>query len=217
MLKFSKLFLLLTLISLVSVANAQITRKTTPKEKKAKTEKLFDESGGFKHRLWYGGGLNLGYNQGNSSSTFQFGLSPMVGYKITDKFSAGPRITMDYIFLKGTAMDFTVKKANLFDYSLGVFARYKIFQGIFAHVEYAYESFNRPYYDFNTGFLALDANNKILTYRNSRSNFLPGIGYNSGGLFSMDLLLLFNYQNSQDTKNPYLQPYDIRIGFTYKF
>jgi len=217
MLKSLKLVLLGLFVFVISVSNAQITRKTTPKEKKTKTEKLFDESGGFKHRLWYGGGFNLGFNQGNSSSSFQFGLSPMVGYKITDKFSVGPRLSIDYIYFKGTTVDFTVKKTNLINYSIGAFTRYKIFQGIFAHLEYDFESFNQIGYDINTGLIALDANNNIYKERTSRSNFLPGLGYNSGGLFSMDLMVLYNYQNGQDTNNANLLPFDFRLGFTYKF
>lgn len=216
MLKFSKLFLLLTLISLVSVANAQITRKTTPKEKKAKTEKLFDESGGFKHRLWYGGGLNLNFGAAtNYVNTFRFGLSPMVGYKITDKFSIGPRIAVNYNYIKGTTINNEIKSSSLVDYSVGVFARYKIFQGFFAHVEYDFESFQNYFIDYD-GRLGVDQNNNVIKVRNSRSNFYPGVGYNSGGLLSMDIMLLYNYQLGQDKTTNQL-PIEYRIGFTYKF
>ena len=139
----------------------------------------------------------------------------MVGYKVTERFSVGPRVTLDYLYYKGTTINGIRGSKNTFNYSVGAFARFKVFQGFFAHVEYAYET-NQYILTDQFGQLAADLSNKVLTQSVSQNNFYPGIGYNSGGLFAMDLMLLYNYQVGQDQSTSRL-PFDYRIGFTYKF
>jgi hypothetical protein len=217
MLKIGKLMSLLLLLLLsTQVAEAQIVRNKPKKEKKEKTEKYFDEKGGFKHRLWYGGSLNLNFGQATQFvNVFQFGVSPMVGYKVTERFSVGPRVSLDYLYYKGTTINNTRASKNTFNYSMGAFARFKVFQGFFAHVEYAYETNQFILTDIN-GLLGVDQFNNVLTQSVSQNNFYPGIGYNSGGLFAMDIMLLYNYRVGQDVNTSRL-PFDYRIGFTYKF
>ena len=73
------LLLLFTFVIGVSTAEAQRSKK-----KRNSTEEYFDESGGFAHRLWYGGGFNLNFGGNGGSNQLLIGVSPMVGFKIND-------------------------------------------------------------------------------------------------------------------------------------
>ena len=84
------LLLLFTFVIGVSTAEAQRSKK-----KRNSTEEYFDESGGFAHRLWYGGGFNLNFGGNGGSNQLLIGVSPMVGFKINDIFSLGPRVSFD--------------------------------------------------------------------------------------------------------------------------
>ena len=90
-----KKFFLLSLLALLFVSmmtNDAHAQRQGKKKKSSKTDEYFDESG-FVNKLWYGGGLNLGYSGGNNQSFFAFGLSPMVGYKVWDDIiSIGPKL-----------------------------------------------------------------------------------------------------------------------------
>src|SRR5690349_9643560 len=91
-------FFLLTLILAVFTANL------SAQSNKKDVDKYFDESGGFKHRLWYGGGFNLGYQGGSDYSIFNIGITPMIGYKIIPRVSFRPRLGIDYSYIKGEVL-----------------------------------------------------------------------------------------------------------------
>ncbi|HFC00741.1 MAG TPA: hypothetical protein ENJ53_08050, partial [Phaeodactylibacter sp.] len=137
----------LVLISILLVSFSPHAEAQKKKRKKSKDiEEYFDDRGSFKDRLWYGGGFNLGFGGSGNVSSFQFGISPMVGYKITDRFSLGPRISLDYNYIKGPSVTLTGNTDNgrqasgIVSYSGGVFARFKFLDMLFAHTEYSYES-----------------------------------------------------------------------------
>lgn len=46
----------------------------------------------FSDRLWYGGSLILNYYGQSNYTVFTFGVTPMVGIKLFDEFSIGPRV-----------------------------------------------------------------------------------------------------------------------------
>jgi hypothetical protein len=175
----------------------ETTRPTRAASKS--TDKYFDESGGFKHRLWYGGNFVLNFSGNTYGSAFAVGVTPMVGYKIIGDLSAGPRVGLIYNSqgIAGTRISWT-------DYSIGGFVRYKFLGFLFAHAEYGYSS---EAIGFDTGTLtAVKAN-----------RFAPrlGGGYNSGnGLFGYEIALLYD---PTIANNPYINPLDIRVGFTYNF
>lgn len=212
------LLLICTLFVGISTADAQYYGKKKKKKTKEKTEKdektedFFDESGGFKHKLWFGGGLNLGFNGGNDVSIFQGGLSPMVGYKVLDRLSVGPRVGFNYSYIKffQSGRNYVVEPLS---FNVGAFSRFKILDMIFAHVEY--ERFSEESIDPDLdGQVTLDQDGEIYTERIGTNNFYVGLGYNSGGLLAYEISLLYNLlepENSFDT------PFSIRAGFTYKF
>ena len=172
---------------------------------RSSTDRYFDESQGFTHRLWYGGGIILGFAGNNTSSAFTIGASPLIGYKITDNFSVGPRFSLAYtnyreeIFFSGN-----VESANLIDYGVGVFTRYKLFRSFFLHLEYGAD---------NQEFASLDSNLELTTFREVRNNAFVGAGYNDGnGIWGYDIYLLYNTLATGVNR-----PIEFRFGLTYNF
>lgn len=162
------------------------------------------ESSSFASHLWYGGNVGLGYSGGSYASLFQIGVSPMVGYKIFEPFSIGPRVSITYSAYRENYTG-SVQKANTVSWSVGAFARYKIIRSIFLHTEAELE--NTPIYT--------SAKGKLEVLRRQRNNFYLGGGYNSSaGLFGYEILLLYNL-NQPD--NDVQSPFNIRFGFTYNF
>lgn len=157
----------------------------------------------FADRLWYGGGVNIGFSSTGFESIFQLGVSPMVGYKIYEEFSLGPRIALLYSHYRA---DFGggVQTANPVSWATGLFARHKLFRSIFAHVEYEFE--NAAVFDTFAGDLEV--------LRRERSNFYIGGGYNSGGEWGYEILVLYNTLQPNNDLNP---PFSFRFGFTRNF
>lgn len=142
---------------------------------------------------WFAGGM---IGAGFSSYSSYVELAPIVGYKITPAFHVGTRI--NYIFNSYLAYDPVAKidrRVQLHHYGIGVFARYIIYKGIYAHVEYEALSFDY-YYD----------------ERKWINSFFIGGGFyqNIGGRGFATFAMLFNLLDSPDS--PYANPI-IRIGF----
>jgi hypothetical protein len=147
----------------------------------------------FKSHLFFGGGLGL-----------QFGymtlieISPLVGYKITPKFSVGVSPTYKYYHYNdyyGPSLDL---KTNVFGGS--IFTRYSIFENVFAHVEYE----------------SLLYNTQVPGYPETRqqfNSFFVGGGYNQRISMNsaMYILVLWNLNDTPDS--PYINPI-IRVGFS---
>lgn len=194
------------------------TKPSTSTKKKTvakKTDQYFDEAGGFKHRLWYGGNFNLAFDgDGQSYSLFTIGLTPMIGYKIIGGLSAGPRIGFNYSRLKINDNANQTIGVNLTDYTLGGFARYKVFKNFFAHTEADFHSAQIPGAAGQPWAIIKDVNGKPFTYRDNRTNYYAGLGYNSGGLLGYEIMALYNFSVA---KNSLQNPLELRFGFTYNF
>ncbi len=182
------------------------TSKKTPKKK---TDDYFDEKGGFKHRLWYGGNFILNYSGSNGQSAFTIGATPMVGYKIRGGLSAGPRIGFNYTNYKDAYQIPSVLK--LTEFSAGPFVRYKFLKTFFVQGEY---EFLRSYQEDASGNILLDrTTNKPV--RAGRTNYYGGVGYNNSmGAFGYEFSFMWNFGLPAGS---YKQPYDIRFGFNYNF
>jgi len=144
----------------------------------------------FASRLFFGGGLGLQFG-----SITLIEVSPLVGYKVTPKFSIG--LSPTYKYYKYNAYYGNVE-TNVFGGS--IFSRYSIFENVFAHVEYETLFYNiqEPGYP---------------TYRQQFNSFFVGGGYNQriGGNSAMYILLLWNLNDTPDS--PYVNPI-IRVGFS---
>ncbi|MEY4134883.1 MAG: hypothetical protein ACOYOO_04955 [Saprospiraceae bacterium] len=160
------------------------------------------ESPEFKDRIWWGGGFALGFSTINNITTVQLGLSPMVGYKFTERFSAGPRVSalMSYF----SARTFTGPRDNKFapTWAGGIFSRYKLPGQLFAHLEYEFE---------NRAFVVQDIGGLVVN-RNNFNNYYIGAGYNSNG---GELLILYNLNTVSGFQRT--SPFVFRFGFTRNF
>ncbi len=190
------------------------SRNTKKTKTKTETDDYFDESGGFKHRLWYGGGFT--FNMGGTSllNMFQLGLTPMVGYKIIGELSVGPRMGFDYRYIKGLTNYNETQSFSVTNYSLGLFARYK-FGNFFAHAEYMNDWLRDIYVNGNDQII-LDADKKLLVEKRTVQTPSLGIGYTSGGVVGYEILLLYNARIANDNTTLEL-PFNFRIGLNYKF
>lgn len=163
-----------------------------------------ESSNDFASQLWYGGGINVGFTGNSFESIFQLGLSPMVGYKLFDEFSIGPRVAVQYIHYRTDLGGRGVETANPVSWAAGVFSRYKFFPTIFAHVEYEFE---------NAAVFTIGADG-LEVLRRERNNFYIGAGYNSGGEWGYEILVLYNTLQPENDINP---PFNFRFGITRNF
>ena len=193
--------------------DAEAQRRGKKKKKKSsKTDQYFDESGNFLAKVWYGAGVNLNFSQGgfqgNSVSTFIFGLSPMAGYKISEQLSVGPRFEFAYQGSRisdGGTEDIKFNSVNL---GLGAFTRFKINETYFIHGEYQFLNEENP-----TGVVNFQTK-EFETLREWTANYYLGVGYTSGGLVGFEAYLLWNFAEEFTSNNI---PLDYRFGLNYKF
>jgi hypothetical protein len=212
-LKISLLLLALT-FGFQQIADAQTTPKSrTTKTSKKKTGDYFDESGGFKHRLMYG----LQADQGFLSlfgSSFQVGIDPLVGYKLTDWAALGVvtgiRYNSDAYGIQGSNQ---IVRVNALSYSYGAFARAKFMKNVFAHFEYRNVSHDR----FNGHYDPTTFKGQTNHYEDGQGNL--GLGYTSGnGGWSYEFMVLYNVLYTDNKISNYnATPFNVKIGFVYNF
>lgn len=146
----------------------------------------------FKDKIYFGG--NLGLQFGNQT---YIDVSPLVGYKFNDKFSAGIGVT--YIYFKQHFPQYSQYDYETSIYGGRVFSRYFFIENLFAHAEV--EVLNMEVFD-------------VIKSDYERKNILSpliGVGYiqrfgNAGGIY---ILLLYNINDTPDS--PYSNPV-VRIG-----
>ena len=181
------------------------------KSKKKLTKTKEKSEINLKEKLWYGGSLNLqlaptSLANGVDGNVFYLGLSPMIGYKFTESFSAGPRLSLDYVYGRFSLSN-EILKYRAADFSFGLFTRYKFLKVLFLHGE-----FDRGSITGATG--AILANNKLETITEWRNNLFAGLGYNSGQILSYEFYLMYDFLAKNNTTQ---LPISYRIGFTYNF
>ena len=173
-------FLLLMTLGVQSILAQVSSRSRRPVATKEKSNSFTD-------RLWYGGGFGISFSgglAGLNGNSFSVGLSPMMAYKINNIFSIGPRVEFQYTNGRfRPQFNGPIVKFNGLDYGAGIFARAKIMRILFAHTELSY--INRVY---PVGFDA--SGTKLISERFGDNQFLVGLGYTSGGLFSSEIYLL---------------------------
>jgi hypothetical protein len=160
---------------------------------------------GFWDRCFFGGGFGMQFGDQTIISA-----SPIVGYKITEKFHAGVGGTYIYYNLKQYYYD-PNNTSNLISYKYSsniyggdVFAKYFIFDEVFAYGEY--------------GVLNMEVFDP-LSYASSRENIhsaLIGGGYRQmiGSSVGVELTIL--YDVIDDRNSPYSNPI-IRLGIVAGF
>ena len=83
--------------------------------------------------MYYGGYMTVNF----SSNYTDIGAQPMVGYKLTPKFSVGVQATYEWISDKRYSID--QSGAN---YGASVFSRYRVTPRLYAHAEFQLMSRN---------------------------------------------------------------------------
>lgn len=137
----------------------------------------------------------VGGNMGLQFGTITLvNISPLIGYKITDRLSAG--ITTTYIYYKYNTINFSSSI-----YGAGVFARLNILENVFGHAEY--EVLNVDSYDFPGT-------------RTNIENIFVGGGFSQpiGANSSYTIMALWNLGDSK--YSPYSNPI-LRMGFNIGF
>jgi hypothetical protein len=155
-----------------------------------------NKSGGnFSDRLITGGNIGLQFG-----TVTLIDISPIIGYKITDKFVAG--IGIKYQYESDRRFVPTLKTST---YGGSIFSRYYIWDNVYLHAEYEFLNLEPIYVDYMGNY-----------YVGSRmwiGSPLAGAGYRQaiGEKASFDILILFNFNETQYT--PYNNPI-IRVGFS---
>ncbi len=200
----------LQFLVLVAVLMISFTHDAEAQKRKSSrdVDEYFDDRGSFKDRLWYGADVTLNFFSVPGGNAFNAGIAPMVGYKITDNFSVGPRVEILY---RGERYDIntgTDLKFNSTNYGIGLFTRLKIFQQYFLHAEY--QTLNNE-----VGYEVDFVNNKVLTSRSWGDHFYIGGGYGaSGGGVGFQISILWDVLQEFTSSN---LPIQYRMGINYKF
>lgn len=205
------LLLLLPGLTSVTPLSAQTRERPSARERPAPKT--------FKDNLWYGGNFGLGLGSGQNFTQFNFGLFPMLGYKIVPWFSVGPRLGIDYSYYKAPGVNPSTGafrnavSTNVFGFYAGLFARARIYRWIFAQAEYGMDMGAFPEID-GFGRLRMDDRFKAVKRRINQEQGLVGIGYNSGGQLASEILILYDLLVPD---NSFINPWNYRFGLTYNF
>ncbi len=152
---------------------------------------------GEKASLWdkmYVGG-NLGLQFGTVT---YIDISPLVGYRFTNRFSAGPGITYRYLKYRGFEGAST--------YGGKIFARHTLGRQFFLHAEY--ESLNTQVLE------GISGQSRLVR------DWVPGF-FAGGGIFqpvgeraAVVIYALYNFLYD-NLRSPYQRPWVINVGFTF--
>ncbi len=139
-------------------------------------------------RIYYGGGG--GFSAG--TDFVNISISPQVGYKITDRYSAGIGLTYQYV-------RFTNIGETISNYGWSVFNRYNLTEQFFGYGEFERLSFQQDFENtnrlgFNSLFFGLGFSNRI--------------GRNS----AFNTMVLYNVLYVENEPSPYRSPWGIRVG-----
>lgn len=185
------------------LSHSQIIQKSSREEHKEQKEAV-----PFKQRLWYGGGLNLGFSAFNNARAFGIGVSPMVGYKFNNWLSAGPRVSVFFTSQKFQGF----KAVNLLDTEAGVFLRARVYRGFFLQGELSSQWTQYP-------GDPVPGSTKLPKLTNQRPAQYIGAGYNfangMGGPGS-EIGVFYNIAIANDI-NAYQDPLSYRFAFTWNF
>ncbi len=200
-----------------TVGEAQSKSKKKPAsaaaKKKARDDaKKKDEESFWTTKMWYG--LELNYPS-LGGRLFQISLSPMAGYKINETFSAGLILKPGYTWFRFENTVLEDSKYEYIDFGAGLFARARIYRGLYAHVDFDRSRFDSTI-DFNNGAsYDVDVNNKLIKSSVVKNNAYVGLGWSSG--FGKVQSQISVYRNITDSNERFRGTWDFRLGFTYNF
>lgn len=160
------------------------------------------EKPSFKDRVFTGGGVGLSFG-----SNYDFiSLSPIIGYRLSQRVAAGTSIIFRY-----TNYKYVTPNVSTTDYGLSPFLRFQFYGPLFLHAEYEY--LNTQYVDGYTG----------LKVRKDFSSFMAGGGFfqpiGRHTAFFVTALYNFSYRATTNPFDyyPYSSPFVLRAGITAGF
>lgn len=140
-------------------------------------------------KLYYGGNVGAWFG-----STTYLNISPIVGVKLNDQFSVGIGAIYNYY-----SQTYAGKKYTTTIYGGSAFARYFIFENVFAHA--GWDRISVPDYTSN-----------IMNRRTWVDNLLVGGGYRESFSDNGSIVAMILYNINQTPLSPYQNPI-IQIGF----
>ncbi len=163
-------------------------------------------------RLVIGGAPVLGFGSGYLA----LGVAPVVGYRFTERFLAGVGLSYTYNrqkdfyqFASGDSYDL-----KLHTYSGSVWARYLVFDNIFAHAELE-QDFTRYSYTADDPYNPGSFRTEWINYHSPA--LLLGGGYRSPISTNASFVAMLLYDVLQDKYSPYFGGPSIRVGVNVGF
>ncbi len=120
------LFIFVLLTSFNLSAQFETASDSSSSSSEYKGQKSKAQAPPLSERINVGGGLDLRFGE-----ITVIGLTPLIGYKVTDKFMLGTILTYRYFSDNRPGVNYTTST-----YGVTPFARFNIFKGLFAHAEY---------------------------------------------------------------------------------
>lgn len=214
-----KILVVLALCLCTQVVYAQETYNSSGRKGEAKRKDLkpkgFDAS-----RLVLGGGAILSFGTGFAN----VGLSPMIGYKITDNFAAGVGISYQYYRNKYEPIVFEDQWGNVYGpypydrktslYSGSIWLRYLVWRNLFIHAQPELMNIGVPSevsQDPNTGELLVKEGREFVPAA------LVGLGIRQPITGTLSLFVMALYDVIQNPSSPYYKNIDFRLGFNIGF
>jgi hypothetical protein len=200
-----KIMLIVLLFTAYNYASAQDVYTSSGKQgyqKKTKKKKGYDPD-----KLIIGGGLSAGFGDGYVAA----GLSPILGYRFTDRFSAG--IGLGYLYSQ--LPEFTDPSTNKTYYDKenilypSIWGRYFVYRNIYVTSSVEYDIISDKAPSYSSGYLA----NETTTFTNTCLFLGAGARLPMGGRVFMYGEIL--YDVLQGENSPYAPgfPTTLRIGF----
>ncbi|WP_420458023.1 hypothetical protein [Neolewinella sp.] len=158
--------------------------------------------------IWYGAGAVLQYRGGSFSSQFRIGINPIVGYKLNNFLSVGPRASIVYNAYRFDTGGGGKLSSRNWTWSVGAFTRAKIYRGFFVQAEYSLLS---------DVVITGVTNGQLDELRATRAVPFLGAGLSQGGgpgAAGFEILVMFRL-TQPDRLND--SPYEFRTGFNYNF
>jgi hypothetical protein len=157
--------------------------------------------------------FGLGFNSSYGISQFNISVAPALGYRFSERFSAGPGISYAYnniSYDKSVYRPVTANGGyNISTNSIGlkIFAQFMVYKQFFLHGEYEVTKAEIPFEDSNTPYIS-----KI---KKTVGTPLLGAGYRTefSSNAAADIVVLYNF-NSGIANSVYGQP-EIRFNFLF--
>ena len=166
-----------------------------------------EQGSSIRDKIFVGGGFGAGF--GNYTYV---NISPIIGYRISPRLSAGMRFMYQY-----TTYDYYDYQAQRTlnysgnDFGIGGFARFMVYGPVYLQAEYEHLNYDGLSYDG-------------VSSRDTFDSFMAGGGISQpvGGKAFLFLTAMYNFSydnfnSSNAYRSPYNSPWVIRIGITAGF